>query len=477
MQESAVQALSAPALTRALSAVAEWERYDGRTEAWVRSDPPVRHCGVLFNAQKYDHLNVLMGLTRQPYMYAPGCFSSNTGYDPMSKRFGIYDGAAFHIPDKPSMAVALAALALLKGLLAEFSFAADHDRAAALCLLLTASIRSSLPHAPMFHIKAPVQGSGKSYACKVATAFATPAAASPLHFPESDEECGKLLLAVFLKSPAVVEFDDLNGDIQPFSALKTAITEEAITGRILGLSKDATVSTRTLLLSSGNNVDPVRDMTRRVLTIQLDPQCSAPAQRLYTRPDLLEEVKKRRGELVSAAMTIIRAWVLAGSPLADIPPVASFGQWSKFCRHSLVWLGLPDPCTRMFEAMADDPDAELLARLMTAWEAAFGSRVCMTRDLIEQAEYDPKGELAQCVSEIAEERGGFINRKRLGRWVKRHELRIVSDMRIKPEKNGRNASAWSVEKIPNVGLSVISVSSHEKEKSVKTAEKTIEVEL
>jgi hypothetical protein len=45
----------------------------------------------------------------------------------------------------------------------------------------------------------------------------------------------------------VIEFDDLSTDLLPFDKLKTAITEESISGRILGVSKDATVSTRTLL--------------------------------------------------------------------------------------------------------------------------------------------------------------------------------------------------------------------------------------
>ena len=58
-----------------------------------------------------------------------------------------------------------------------------------------------------------------------------------------------------------------------------------MTGRILGLSKTATVSTRALVLSSGNNVGPVQDMTRRCITIHLSPNCEVPAARPFERPE------------------------------------------------------------------------------------------------------------------------------------------------------------------------------------------------
>jgi hypothetical protein len=473
--ESAIQPVSAPALTRALSSVALWERFDRRSEEWVRADPPARHCNVLFNSQSYAHLPILAGLARQPYMRESGVIVSTAGYDRESGMFGVFDARQFRIPESPTKEDALLALGRLSDLLSEFSFATGSDRAAALSMLLTAAIRASLPHAPMFHSRAPVQGSGKSFLNKLATAFATPAPAAPLHFPESEEECGKLLLSVLMKSPAVIEFDDLTGDIQPYSALKTAITEEAITGRILGVSKDATVSTRTLFLSSGNNVGPIRDMTRRVLTIHIDPLCETPATRRFTHPHLLQEVKAQRGAFVSDAFTIIKAWLTAGKPEADIPPIASFADWSGLCRHSLIWLGLPDPAARMFEAMADDPDAELLGRLMIVWAENIGTGPAMVRDLIDRGELDKGGELDSVIREIAEERGGIINRHRLGRWIKRHEGRFVGNMRLIPEKSGRNVSAWrvSVSSVSSV------ISSRERNVSISraTAQHDVEVEI
>ena len=58
---------SLPALTRELSVAATWEKYDGRAKDWVRCDPPMRHAGILFDAQRFRHLPPLAGVARQPY--------------------------------------------------------------------------------------------------------------------------------------------------------------------------------------------------------------------------------------------------------------------------------------------------------------------------------------------------------------------------------------------------------------------------
>ena len=96
------------------------------------------------------------------------------GFDATTGMFGVFDARAFAFADKPTRAMAEAALALLQDLLDEFSFAGESDRAAALTALLTAAIRASLPVAPMFHVRAHMVGSGKSYLCELITAFATP---------------------------------------------------------------------------------------------------------------------------------------------------------------------------------------------------------------------------------------------------------------------------------------------------------------
>jgi hypothetical protein len=450
-RETRVQDISPPALVRALSGAATWERFDGRAEDWVRIDPPARHAAVLLDSTSYHHLPVLNGLTRQPYLRPDGSLMTAAGYDAATGMFGVFDARAFTVPVKPTRAQAVAALALLQGLLSEFSFGSDTDLAAALVAMLTAAVRPSLAHAPMFHARAHMVGSGKSYLCELITAFATPQRGTPTTFPGDDEECRKLLLAELLRAPAVVEFDNLTGELVAHKSLCTVLTSEHMSGRILGVSKTATVNTRALFLSSGNNVGPAQDMTRRCLTIHLSPECEVPAARSFTRPDLVRDVLRERGKYVSAALTIVRAWIVAGRPMAECNSLAGFSEWSALCRQPLLWLGLADATASVFKAMAEDPDRETLGRLLMAWQTVFGKTAAMVRDAVNRAsEFGVEQvSLREVLRDIADERGE-INRRKLGWWIKRHAGRIVDGLRFVRASGNRSAEAWQVESVSTV---------------------------
>jgi len=448
--ETWVKPVNALALVPALAGAVTWERFDARAADWVRTDPPARHAAVLFESTSYHHLPVLNSLARQPYLRPDGSLMMDAGYDATTGMFGAFAAREFQIPDNPSREQAEAALAMLEDLLMEFSVTGEADLAAILSAMLTASVRPSLAHAPMFHVRAHMVGSGKSYLCELITAFATPQRGTPATFPADDEECRKLLLAELSRSPAVIEFDNLTGDLAAHKSLCTVLTSEHVTGRILGASKTMSVSTRALFLSSGNNVGPVHDMTRRCITICMDPVCEVPAARSFQRPELVRDVLRERGRYVSAVLTIVRAWVVAGRPKVDCKSVAGYDDWSNLCRQPLLWLGLADPTESMFEAMAEDPDREMLRRLLIAWQAAFGKRAVMVREAVRQAALDDgHEELRELLRDIAEERGE-INRRKLGRWIKRNEGRIVDGKRFIRARGNRSAEAWQVESVSPV---------------------------
>ena len=462
-RETRVQDVSAPALVRALAGAATWERFDARSEDWVRTDPPARHAAVLFDSTSYHHLPVLSGLTRQPYLRSDGSLMTAAKYDAATGVFGVFDARGFSVPESPTRADAETALVLLKDILTEFSFPSDTDLAAALSAMLTAAVRPSLAHAPMFHARAHMVGSGKSYLCELITALATPQRGTPTTFPGDDEECRKLLLAELLRAPAVIEFDNLTSDLVAHKSLCTALTSEYMTGRILGVSKTASVSTRALFLSSGNNVGPVQDMTRRCITIHLDPSCEVPAARNFKRPELVREVLRERACYVSAALTIVCAWIAAGRPKTACKSMAGYGDWSDLCRQPLLWLGLADATESVFEAMAEDPDRETLGRLLIAWQSAFGKTPAMVRDAVKQAAafHDEHAELREVLHDVADERGE-INRRRLGWWIRRHAGRIVDGRRFVRSSGNRSAEAWQVESVSPVS----SVSSAPRAESV-----------
>ncbi len=433
---------SAPALTKELSVAAIWEKFDGRIKEWARCDPPQRHTAILYDAQDFRHLPPLSGVVRQPYFRdCDGALITCAGYDRTSQRFGVFDSRQFNLPD-PTPEAARAALKLLEELLIEFHFVADTDKAAALSAIFTAVVRPSLAYAPAFHVKAPVFGSGKSYLCDLIGSFAGPAGNAKVSYPTTSEEATKVILSLLLTSPAVIEFDDMDTDWIPHGTIKRMLTAEQITDRILGVSKTATVSTRTLFLGSGNNVGPVRDLLRRVLTIHIDPRCATPATLSY-KGFPVEKIRSNRGDYVTAVLTIILAWRKAGSPRAEVESIVTFGgAWSDYCRHPLMWLGHPDPASALLDQVKHDPDGDALAGLMVEWYSTFGSIPTTVRKVVDTAVRE-QSPLLDAIREFPVEERGEINRSKFGWLLKKYANRIVDGFEFqKSEADGR--TAWKV---------------------------------
>jgi hypothetical protein len=433
---------SLQALTRELSSIAIWEKLSARDPEWVRCDPPSRPVAILFDAQSYYHLPPLKGLVRQPYFReSDGELIKQPGYDKISQRFGVFDPRQFVVPDNPTQDEVRAEFSRLQDLLLEFHFVADTDKAAALSAIFTAVVRASLPHAPAFHVRAPVFGSGKTYLCELIGAFAGPGGNAKVSYPTTSEEATKVILSLLLSSPAIIEFDDMDADWNPHGIIKRALTAEYITDRILGVSKTATVSTRALFLGSGNNVGPIRDLLRRVMTIHIDPRRATPATISYSGAPV-EKVRENRGKYVSAVLTIIQAWLKAGMPRAEAASIVTYGgKWSDYCRYPLMWLGCPDPATALLEQIRHDPEGDALGGLMAEWYAVFGSAATTVRKAVERAaEF---AALKDAMLEFPVEERGEINPSKLGWLLKKNADRIVSGFKFqRGQADGR--TAWRV---------------------------------
>jgi hypothetical protein len=443
--QCSIREVPALELARTLDRISAWQRFDKRAKDWVPTDPPPRVCTVLAAGCRTESLRPLAGLVRQPFIREDGSVCATAGYDGQTRLFGLFQAGAFAVIDHPTRTDAEAALMRLKALLEEFPFASEHDRAAALAAMLTAAVRPVLRASPMFHVRAHAAGTGKSYLAELIAAFAMAERSSPLTFPTSNDECDKVLFAELARSPGVIVFDNCTADIVPWKKLCTVLTEAQVGGRILGSSKTITVSSRVLILSSGNNVGPVADMARRCVTINLDAKDEMPATRRFTRPDLLDDVRATRAHHVMDALTIVRGWIGAGRPRSGAAPLGSYGEWSQWCREPLLWLGCSDPVASVFTAMEEDPERQRLQLLMTAWETKFRGGVVRVRDLIHWAGgLDPEcAEVKELLVEIAGERE-TINRRRLGWWLKHHVGQVADGMRIEKAPRKGNVEAWKV---------------------------------
>ena len=449
--ESSVQDLNSQSLMHALDGVSAWMRYDKRANSWGQVDPSNRICTLMTKMSEFDCLPVLNGIARQPYLRPDGSLCREAGHDAATGLFGVFKADEFEVPDAPTREQAEKALELLSDLLCEFPFATLGDRSAALSAMLTAAIRPSLALAPLFHVRAPQIASGKSYLCALIGALATPQKGTPVAFPARDDECTKLLLAQLRRSPGVIEFDNLTEDLKAHKSLCTALTSERMEGRIMGRSQVVTLDTRVLFLSSGNNVGPVADMTRRCLTINLDPSCEVPASRTFKQPNLMQDVRSDRSRYVSAALTVVRAWIVSGIPEAACASLAGYSEWAARCRQPLIWLGHSDPAAAIFECMADDPERQMLGRILEGWEKQFGRDALKVRDVVARLSSGRTGaeDLMEALVEVAGDRDR-INSRKLGKWLSRNAGRLVDERRLIKASKTSNVESWRVESVRSV---------------------------
>ena len=438
-----IEQVSEQALTRELAEAADWEKYEP-SNGWVRCDPTARTVTMLHRAQVYPRLPKLRGLARQPYFRDSGELVMTPGYDPISGKYASFDESKYALGELTREGAA-AALARLLTLVDEFPFATEADRSAALSAMLTAAVRPALPVAPAFNLTASRPGSGKTYLGSIIARFAGPGEPHNVSYPRTSEEATKEVLSLLLHAPAAINFDDMDTDWKAHGSINRMLTSATITDRILGSNKTATVSTRTLVIGSGNNVEPLKDLRRRVISIRLFPRTATPAlARFRGRP--AEAVAKDRERFVSDALTIIQAWRSSGCPWTDVFDIASFGTWSDYCRQPLLWLGQQDPAMSLQEQIQSDPENEELSELLRAWTARFGERSVTVRQLIGDVDQLPDMALHEALMDLPVVEAGKINRGKLGYYLKKRLGRVVDGLMI---ENGDSTErkSWRVVRV------------------------------
>lgn len=407
-------------------------------------------------AEGGGRLPVLRGIVECPTMRPDGTILSEDGYDRATGLILDTGGVTFDpVPDEPSREDALAALDKLKVIIKQFPFVGVDGRSAsrsvALSGFLTAVCRRSLPAAPMHGFSAPTPGTGKSLLCDCITMLAMGRAAAAVNQsgePDGEEE-RKALLSILMQGDPVVMIDNIT---RPVTGQRwcSILTQPTWQDRLLGGNDNLTVSTRTLWLANGNNLEFREDMSRRAILCTMDAGVEKPEERGGFDLDLKVEVPRRRGDLVAACLTILRAFVVAGRPgLADLTPFASFEAWSDLVRGALVWLGEPDPCETRVEVTGGDSGREELVDVLAAWEGAVGvGEVVTTKELLGHAHREANegpghGALLAALEAVCP-RGA--NPKSVGWYLRKVKGNIRDGRRIVVVRGEREGLAYRLER-------------------------------
>ncbi len=434
-----------------LSRCANWVKFDGRRKKLAPVDPPRAVAQTILARDGEWSFPRLAGVITTPTMRPDGSILSQPGYDPETQLLLLDPPKLPPLPEQPTRDDARAALSLLDDLLSEFPFVDEASRSVALSALITPVVRGAMQVVPMHVTSAPVAGSGKSYIIDLAAAISIGQRAPVIAAGRDEAETEKRLVSALFGGQPIISIDNVNGELGG-DFLCQMIERPIVEPRVLGMSKSIRIESRATTFATGNNIRLVGDMTRRVVLCALDPNMERPELRRFrARP--FDLVLASRGRFIAAALTICRAYAVAGFP-EQLPALASFEDWSRIVRSALVWLGRVDPVETMEAARADDPTTASLRVMLSAWYEAIGSAQKTTAKIIEAAkERDPhgnqiRGELLQSLTEVAGERNGEINTRRLAKWLSSHRGRIVDGMKIVDgSDNHAKQKVWSVERL------------------------------
>lgn len=254
----------------------------------------------------------LVGVVHTPLVRRTGKLLDQPGYDAESRLLYLPNGLRTPaVPPRPSRADIAAARDLLLYMVQDFPFATPHDRANYLGALLMPLLRVASPGLrPLVVINAAMQGSGKSLLAHLMRIVHGGVMRPEL--PNDDDELRKQITSVLRTTTGpVVHFDNATRTLRSGN-LAALLTSNTWTDRVLGKSEDVTLPNDRLWVVTGNNVSLGGDLPRRALWVTIDPNHPCPWERRgWAEPNLLRWAEGKRGELIAALLTLVRAWVRA----------------------------------------------------------------------------------------------------------------------------------------------------------------------
>lgn len=440
---------------------AGWQVFDARSKKDVPIDPPRGVAAtILARTGEWRLFPAVCGVTSAPTMRPDGSLVVEPGFDHKTGLLLVEPPPMPNIPERPTKVGAEAALKLLEDLLAGFPFVDEVARAGALSAIITAVARGAFPVTPLHASRAPTAGSGKSFLWDIVAAIISGHPMPVISTGKDEIEMEKRLGAALMTGQPLISIDNISGELGG-DALCQIIERPVVDIRVLGQSKNMRIEARgTSVFATGNNFTLVGDICRRVITINLDAGMERPEMRQFDF-DPIERVLADRGKYIAAALTIVRAYFVAGRP-DKAPKLASFEGWSDTVRSALIWLGKEDPVKSMEFARQEDPELLELAEMLEAWNEVMGnggdsraklSDVLLRADAMcrdsEGGELTPMHARLNAALKVVGQRylgkPTLPDARLLGKWLQRFKGRPVGGKKFMNLPDPKHGAQWWVE--------------------------------
>lgn len=354
--------LEVPRIVDLMSRRAVWARREA-DGGLVSTVPPENVARILGARRAHAGVRVIEAVTTAPVFLADGSILQERGYSEQA-RLWLEPSVEVVVPEAPTRDDARKAIVAFLDIIRDFEFLENADKIAWIAGVLSPLVKSAISNAPvpLICVSAAAPGAGKSMLANLASRIVTGTSAEIRPYnPRDLSEWGKRLTAYVKAAAPISVFDNVNG---PFGDenLDRLITSLVWSDRILGGSDAPPLPVSSTWWATGNNIEPQGDTVRRCLFVRLDVTHERPQERGgFKYPDLEGHVLQYRAHYLTQALTILRAYHVAGRPAQQLPTWGSFDAWSALVRGALVWAGAVDPMVTQKRAAAQllEPDNEV----------------------------------------------------------------------------------------------------------------------
>jgi hypothetical protein len=409
---SSIRLLDISALSDALAYSAHWRRSAVGEDGVVstRTTLPPHYI-----ARMIDHhagwpayiILPLRGLSPTPLLRSDGSLHATVGYDPVTRYWYVPNpsgGAGFAdrmeplAHEAPTRADAVAAVAILREWLFDFPFESEAERANALALFLTLLARSLLRESgdniPLALIEASKPRTGKTLLSETLILVSLGVMPALTSIPPDEEEMRKSLLTLALSGRPYWVLDNLNEKLDS-AALASSLTTGRIQGRMLGGHHEVDAEIAAVMVATANQPVATTELLARSYRIRLNANMARPQDRdpsSYKHPRILRYTLEHRAEIVAAGLTILRAYLLVGSPRYDLPAKGGYEGWVELIGGALAYVGVTAFLTNE-KALAESADDEAgeIERFYAALWSQYGKKEWRVSDLQKDAKVEGSG--------------------------------------------------------------------------------------
>jgi hypothetical protein len=186
---------------------------------------------------------------------------------------------------------------------------------------------------PIALLDAPAAGTGKGLLANAIVMIASGRRAGTMVEAENEAEWRKKITSALMTGRIFHLIDNVERPLQDAS-LSSLLTTPEWNDRLLGTNTQISIHGAALGIwcATGNNITLDGDMPRRCYHIRIDAKRANPFLRApeeFKHPRLLKWVDQERPALLSALLTVCRAWFTRGRPTKGAPTLGSYEEWTE----------------------------------------------------------------------------------------------------------------------------------------------------